>query len=178
MRCNLLPLATLVAPVMLLGSYANAEEFSAKLVGFEEVPVAIRSPGKGTLDLDLNKQARTINFTLTFSGLTAPVTQSHIHFGKRHVAGAVTVFFCTNLNNGPAGTQPCPAGGGTVSGMITGGNVLAIAAQNMPAGDFDALVELLESHTAYANVHTTNFPSGEIRGQIRRPDKDDEHHGR
>jgi CHRD domain len=178
MRCNFLPLATLVAPVMLLGSYANAaESFSAKLVGFEEIP-AIFSAGTGTLDLDLDKQARTLNFKLTFSGLSAPVTQSHIHFGKRHVVGGVTVFFCTNLNNGQAGTQACPAGGGTVSGMITGGNVLAIAAQNMPASDFDALVELLVSHTAYANVHTTNFPAGEIRGQIRKPDKDDDHRGR
>jgi CHRD domain len=62
--------------------------------------------------------------------------------------------------------------------MITGGNVLAIAAQGMPASDFDALVDLLVSNTAYANVHTTNFPAGEIRGQIRKPDKDDEHRGR
>jgi hypothetical protein len=177
MGCKLLPLATLVAPVMLLGTYAAAESFSAKLVGFEEVP-AIFSTGKGTLDLDLNKQARTINFKLTFSGLSAPVTQSHIHFGKRHVAGGITVFFCSNLSNGPAGTQLCPAGGGTVSGTITGGNVLAIAAQGMPASDFDALVDLLVSNTAYANVHTTNFPAGEIRGQIRKPDKDDEHRGR
>jgi CHRD domain len=178
MRCNLLTLATLVTPVMLLSSYAAGEPFTARLVGFEEVPSAILSPGKGTLELDLNKQARTINFKLTFSGLSAPVTQSHIHFGKRHVAGAITVFFCSNLNNGPVGIQACPAGGGTVSGIITGANVLAIPAQNMPAGDFDALVELLVSHTAYANVHTTNFPAGEIRGQIRAPHKDDEHHGR
>ena len=177
MRCKLLASATLVAPFMLLGAYANAEVFSAKLVGFEEVP-AIFSQGTGTLELDLNRKDRTITFKETFSGLSATVTQSHIHFGKRHVAGGVTVFFCTNLNNGPAGTQACPAGGGTVSGMITGGNVLAIAAQNMPASDFDALVELLVSHTAYANVHTTNFPTGEIRGQIRKPDKDDDHRGR
>ncbi len=177
MRFKLLASATLMAaPFMLLGAYANATEFSAKLVGFEEVPAAIFSKGSGTLDLDLNRNARTITFKLTFSGLSAPVTQSHIHFGKRHVAGGITVFFCTNLSNGPAGTQPCPAGGGTVTGTITGANVLAITAQAMPAGDFDALVTLLETHTAYANVHTTNFPAGEIRGQIRRGDRDDEDH--
>src|SRR5260370_9407959 len=109
MRFKLLASATLMAaPFMLLGAYANATEFSAKIVGIEELP-AIFSKGSGTLDLDLNRKARTITFKLTFSGLSAPVTQSHIHFGKRHVAGGVTVFFCTNQNNGPAGTQSCPA---------------------------------------------------------------------
>jgi hypothetical protein len=177
MRFKLLASATLMAaPFMLPGTDANATEFSAKLVGFEEVPAAIFSKGSGTLDLDLNRRARTITFKLTFSGLSAPVTQSHIHFGKRHVAGGVTVFFCSNLGNGPIGTAACPAGGGTVSGTITGANVLAIAAQAMPVGDFDALVTLLETHTAYANVHTTNFPAGEIRGQIRRGDRDDDDH--
>jgi hypothetical protein len=175
MRFKLLASATLMAaPFMLFGVNANATEFSARLVGFEELPAAIFSKGSGTLDLDLNRNARTLSFKLAFSGLSAPVTQSHIHFGKEHVAGGVTVFFCTNLGNGPTGTQPCPSGGGTVSRTITGANVLAIAAQAMPAGDFDALVTLLVTNTAYANVHTTNFPAGEIRGQIRRGDRDED----
>jgi hypothetical protein len=175
MRSRLLASATLAAASFtLLGAYANATEFSAKLVGFEEVPVAIFSRGSGTLDLDLNSRARTIAFKLTFSGLSAPVTQAHIHFGKRHVAGGITVFFCTNLSNGPAGTQACPASGGTVTGTIVGANVIGISAQGMPAADFDALVTLLATDTAYANVHTANFPAGEIRGQIRRHDSDDD----
>jgi hypothetical protein len=124
MHCKFaIPIWLFAAPVMLLGAPANATEFAAKIVGFQEVPSAIFSSGTGTLVLDLNKQARTITFKETFSGLSAPVTQSHIHFGKIHVAGGVTVFFCTNLNNGPAGTQPCPAGGGTVTGTITGSEV-------------------------------------------------------
>jgi hypothetical protein len=172
--------ATLMAaPFMLLGANASATEFSATFSGFEEVgPLnnetgAIFSPGKGTLDLDLNRSARTIAFKLTYSGLSASVTQSHIHFGKRHVPGGIMVFFCTNLSTGPAGTQACPAGGGTVTGTITGGNVLAVAGQHITAGDFDALVATLDSDTAYGNIHTTNFPGGEIRGQIRRHDEDD-----
>ena len=35
-------------------------------------------------------------------------------------------------------------------------------------GDFDALTDALTSNTAYGNIHTVNFPAGEIRGQIRR----------
>jgi CHRD domain len=180
MRFKLLASVTLMtAPFMLFGAYANATEFTTKFSGFEEVGAlnaetgAIFSPGTGTLDLDLNRNARTITFKLTYSGLSAPVTQSHIHFGKRHVPGGVMVFFCTNLNNGPAGTQTCPAGGGTVTGMITGASVIGPTAQHITPGDFDAVVAALDSNTVYGNIHTTNFPAGEIRGQVRRGDRDD-----
>jgi len=157
------------------GADRGNDRFSANLSGFEEVGAlgasetgAILSGGTGTLDLDLDRNSQVINFTLTFSGLNAPVTQSHIHFGKRHVAGGVMVFFCSNLNNGPAGTQPCPAGGGTVSGSITPASVVGPLGQGVTAGNFDAVVQALDSNTAYANIHTTSFPAGEIRGQVRR----------
>jgi hypothetical protein len=176
MRFKSLAATLMAAPFMLLGANAGATEFHATYSGFEEVGAlnaetgAILSNGEATLDLNLNRQARTLTFKLTFSGLGSPVTQSHIHFGKRHVPGNIIVFFCTNLNNGPAGTQACPAGGGTVTGTITGGNVIAVPSQNVPAGDFDALVAALDSDTAYGNVHTTQFPAGELRGQIRHDD--------
>ena len=172
MRCKLFASAALlVAPFMLFGTPANAEEFTAKMAGFHEAPTSIFSAnGQGTLHLDLDKKARTITFKETFSGLSSPVTQSHIHLGEIHTAGGVTVFFCTNLNNAPV--QPCPAGGGTITGTITAGNVIGLPAQGLPAGDFDALVELLESRSGYVNVHTTNFPAGEIRGQIHRGDEE------
>jgi hypothetical protein len=55
-----------------------------------------------------------------------------------------------------------------VTGTLTAANVLALAGQNVPAGDFDAVADALLSDTAYVNVHTTNFPAGEIRGQLSR----------
>jgi hypothetical protein len=149
-------------------------KFTAKLDGFQEVgglgageTGAILSDGKGTLKLTLDRVSSTISFELTFSGLSAPVTQSHIHFGRVHTAGGVMVFFCTNLGNGPAGTQPCPPNGGTVTGTFSAANVVGPAAQNVKPGDFDALTDALFSNSAYANVHTANFPAGEIRGQVR-----------
>jgi hypothetical protein len=181
MRFKLLASAMLMAaPLMLLGANAGAVEFSAAFSGFEEVGAlnaetgAIFSPGKATLDLDLNRNARTITFKLTYSGLSAPITQAHIHFGKRHVPGGVMVFFCTNISNGPAGTQLCPQGNATVTGMFTGASVVGPAAQHITPGDFDALVAAIDSNTAYGNIHTTNFPAGEIRGQVRRGDKEDD----
>jgi hypothetical protein len=150
------------------------EEFHADLAGFNEIGAlnsetgAIFTEGTGTLDLKLDRANETLTFTLKFKNLSAPVTQSHIHFGKVHVAGAVMVFFCSNLATAPAGTQPCPASGGTVTGTLTAANVLEIAGQNVTAGDFNALVQALLTDTAYANVHTTNFPAGEIRGQVVR----------
>jgi hypothetical protein len=162
----------------LSGSVAYAQEFGARLNGFEELGAlnaetgAIRSAGKGTLSLDVDKSQ--ITYTLTYSGLSAPVTQAHIHLGKIHVPGGVMVFFCTNGGNGPAGTPTCPASGGTVTGAWTAASVVGPAAQNVTPGDFSAVIDALNSNTAYANIHTTKFPAGEIRGQVRRGDREND----
>lgn len=180
-------LAVAASTLVLSAAAARAEQFSAKFSGFEEVgglgageTGAILSDGTGTLDLNLDRSTNTLAFTLTYSGLTS-VTQSHIHFGKRRVAGGIMVFFCSNLASPPPGTQPCPANAGTVSGTITAASVIGPTAQNVTPGDFDALTDALTSNTAYGNIHTTKFPAGEIRGQIHRvrdKDKDkDDHHG-
>jgi hypothetical protein len=161
-----------VAPAVLAAPHT--EEFNAVFSGFNEVGAlnaqtgAILSPGRATLELELNRANQTLAFTLKFSGLSAPVTQAHIHFGKVHMAGGVMVFFCSNLASPPPGTLPCPANGGTVTGMLGAANVLGPATQGVPAGDFQAIVDALQSDTAYANIHTTAFPAGEIRGEIRR----------
>ena len=147
-------------------------KFTARLDGFQEVGAlnnetgAIFTPGKGSLKLTVDRKAQSLSFELTYSDLSAAVTQSHIHFGRVHTPGGIMVFFCSNLTTAPAGTQPCPANGGTVTGTLSAGNVQAIAGQHVSAGDFDAVVQALLTNSAYANVHTTAFPAGEIRGQI------------
>ena len=154
---------------------SGAQAYFAKLSGFQEVgglgtgeTGAVLSPGSASVKLVLDKNAQTLTYTLTYAGLVN-VLQSHIHFGKEHVAGGVMVFFCSNLGNGPAGTPLCPDDTGTtvsVTGTITGASVVGPTAQNVTAGDFAAVVGALESDTAYANIHTKAFPAGEIRGQV------------
>jgi hypothetical protein len=191
-RDKLIRAVLLTTLIVFSASVAYAQEFKARLDGFQELGAinnqtgAIRSNASGSLRLDLDRRAGTATFTLTYTdvGTTAPltgtVTQAHIHFGKRHDSGGVLVFFCSNLGNGPAGTPACPLNSGTVSGTFTAASVVAIAGQNVKALDFDALADALESNTAYANIHTTALGAGEIRGQIRhdRGDHDDKDHGR
>ena len=155
---------------------------------------AVLSDGRGTAKLDLDRNAGTIAYTLKYKnvGVTPPKTGSvlfaHIHFGKSRDSGGVLVFFCSNVTPF-TGTGPTPpscntdsTGSGTVSGMWTYQDVQAIPGQNVQAGAgasginpaaFDALVDALDSNTAYANIHTTpGFPGGEIRGQCRSGDRE------
>jgi hypothetical protein len=204
--------ATLAAAVVAsAASYASAQEFTAHLTGFNEIgsiPTsvtvattpstvatgytgAVLSDGKSTVKLDLDKNAGTITYTLTYSnvGTTPPKTGTvlfaHIHFGKSRDSGGVLVFFCTNTTFSGTGPTPhsCPQNSGTVSGIWTKADVQMIQGQNVTAGDFDALVDALTSNTAYANVHTTSgttpenaFPGGEIRGQVHLAKEENEHH--
>lgn len=86
----------------------------------------------------------------------------------RSLNGGISVFLCSNLGNGPAGTQACPNPSGSVRGTITAANVIGPAGQEgIGAGEFDKLAQALRAGVAYVNVHTQQFPGGEIRAQLR-----------
>jgi CHRD domain-containing protein len=145
---------------------------SDELTGYQEsAPAAVSSTGTGSFRASIDDGARTITYELRYSGLESVATQSHIHFGDRHQNGGISAFLCTNLGNGPAGsvTPACPAGmtdEAVVTGTITPAQVVGPAAQGILPTQFDELVRAIRAGIAYANVHTTTFPSGEVRGQI------------
>jgi hypothetical protein len=180
-RDKLIGTALCAGVLALCGGHALAgEDFSARLVGFNETPLAILSDATGTLHLDLNDKAKTITYTLTYTGpFTSDVQQAHIHFGKVHVSGGIIVWLCqTAAKPSPVATTPqckTPSPSATVTGTIMASDVLPLSGQNVTAKDFDAIEDALNSNTAYTNIHTLNFPSGEIRGQIHKGDLDDKH---
>jgi len=144
------------------------ERFETQLSGLHEDPLVLSTTGSGRFRATLDAAGTTLSWELTYDGLEGALNQAHIHFGGRHQSGGIMVFLCTNLSNGPAGTQACPAGPARVTGSITSNDVIGPAQQGISAGDFAALLTALRTGTAYANVHSTLYPGGEIRGQVQR----------
>src|SRR6516162_6799205 len=149
---------------------AKADQIRALLTGYEETPAAVSTTGRGEFIATIDPDGDAIFYTETFSGLQAPVTQSHIHVGQLSITGSVVIFLCqTSSNPDPTGLAPqCPQEG-TVSGTIRAANVIAggTASQQLNAGDLAAVITAIRAGAAYANVHTQLSPGGEIRSQIR-----------
>ncbi len=167
-------IAVAAAGVLGVGASAVAagESGSERLTGYEEVP-ALSTPGSGTFRIALNRAGDAIRYRLTFSDLESAATQAHIHFENATNNGNIVVFLCSNLGNGPAGTQACPAAGGTIRGTIRAADVTALAAaQGIAAGEFDEFVDAIEAGATYVNVHSANRPGGEIRAQLAGDDHD------
>jgi len=156
--------------VLLVSSLAVAEGGKKnlkadELVGYQENP-DISTTATGSFKATIDDAARTIAYTLTYSGLEGTVQQSHIHFGKRAVNGGITLFLCgTAAFPGPAGTPTCPQSG-TVSRTASAADVIGPAGQGIEPGAFEELVAAMRAGHTYANVHSTKWPGGEIRAQI------------
>ena len=110
---------------------------------------------------------------MSYSDLEGSITQSHIHLGNVGVNGGISVFLCTNLGNGPGGTQPCPASPATITGTILAADVSpnipatgAARTQGINTEEIDELVAAIRAGATYVNVHTTLWPGGEVRSQI------------
>jgi len=163
--------ATIIAVVSLaLGAVAwahgSGRSINERLSGFEETP-ALSTPGHGEFRATVDKSAQEIHYRLTFNDLESDVTQAHIHFENATNSGAIVVFLCTNLGNGPVGTQACPAGGGTITGTIGPADVTDLAAaQGIAAGEFQEFVRAIRAGATYVNVHTVDRAPGEIRAQL------------
>src|SRR5215467_13704060 len=134
MKRLLLVVLALFCVSALTASAAEKNRLTAKLAGIHETnPSTIISNGSGTLTATLNDDS-TITFTLSYKNLSTPVTQAHIHIGATKITGGISVFFCTNLGNGPAGTPTCPndaTNSGTVTHTVTAADVVGPAVQGV-----------------------------------------------
>lgn len=157
----------LIALLYIFSVSANAERLAALLTGYEEVP-AVSTAATGEFRGTIIQNGNTINYELTYSGLTS-VSQAHIHFAQQGVNGGVVVWLCaTEAIPGPSGTPTCPANGLSVSGTITATKVVASATfgQQLSAGELSELIAAIRAGVTYVNVHTEASSAGELRGQI------------
>ena len=166
-----------------IGSYAVAgsgkDNVKADtMTGYLEVPGGpVSSVARGEFTATIDDAARTIHYTLEYSGLEGDVRQAHIHFGQRSVSGGISIWLCeTAANPRPVGSPDvpdCPQSG-TVDFTVGAAHVVGPAAQGIAGGEFEEIVAAIRAGRAYANVHSSKFPGGEIRGQINDDDQRDD----
>jgi CHRD domain len=141
----------------------------AVLVGlFAVLALAAGSAGANSPAIPLNAEQETTGSTSTGSGffsytiegdqlcytlevrdLTMAPFAAHIHIGPRNVAGPIVVGLLTP-----------PAATSTVSECIT-----AVEGGNLTPAELAAIAA--DPRNYYVNVHTANWPGGEVRGQLK-----------
>jgi hypothetical protein len=167
MRTGLFAVATGAFVVAMLGVTVRADDdgghrtvFRARLRSTSQAPANFTA-GKGRFHLKINDATATIDFTLTYSDVADTPAAAHVHLGQRNVNGGVAFFLCGG------GSKPaCPAAPATITGTVVAADIVGPTDQGVAAGDFATVAAAIREGLAYANVHTTPFPAGEIRGQL------------
>jgi hypothetical protein len=135
---------TIILSAMIFSITAAAQQkFTVSLHGRQEVP-ANNSPGSGNCMVTLNQTETQITVECSYRNLTSNVTGAHIH------------------DNAPVGVNGPIRFNFNYTGGTTG-TIGPLLFSTTPA----QIVEL-RSNKWYVNIHTANFPGGEIRGQVKR----------
>jgi hypothetical protein len=129
-------LLSFVLSLTIYTASAKLYSISASLSGANESP-ANSATGTGKLTGTIDNVSNVLNYTITFTGLTGPISGSHFHNAAIGVNGPVIVPFSATTSPFTGSATILP----TQTAAIFNGNV-------------------------YVNLHTSAFPGGEIRGQL------------
>ena len=164
-----LNLVSLVFAFLMLSGMAKADQlvFTTTMTGAQEVPPS-GSPGIGSALVTIDTITNLMTVNVSFAGLVSPTTIAHIHCCA--APGGIAI---------PATTVPSFPGFpvGVTTGTYLQTFDLTLASTYNPAfiaanggtvaGAQAAFTTGLINGLAYFNIHTTQFPGGEIRGQLQ-----------
>ena len=143
----------------LLKSGSKVLNFRTHLSGTNEVP-ANNSEASGQAIFQLSKDGEELSYKLIVDDISN-VVASHIHLAPAGTNGGVVVWLYPSA-------PPPQLINGVFSGVLAEGTItksdLRGALAEMELSD---LIQHFYNDNAYVNVHTTLFPGGEIRGQIK-----------
>ena len=133
-------LAVLAAGLLFsVAAHAETLSFHTKLEGSKE-KIPNNVPATGTATLDLDTATKVAHYTVIYNGLSSPPIKVHLHGPKEEGMKAPAIL--DEHSDHP--TSPTT---GTVT--LT-----------------DHQIDLLKSGKLYVNVHSQNYPDGEIRGWL------------
>lgn len=151
---------TLSAPVHVTAqAVGQTHNLETHLAGRTEVP-ANNSLAQGQAIFRLSEDGTELHYKLIVANILN-VTQAHIHLGPPDGTGGIVVWLYPSAP--PAMLIPGRSQGTLAEGTITASQLVGAL-----LGDtLDDLMDEIRDNNAYVNVHTSQFPPGEIRGQIR-----------
>lgn len=170
MRLTLTVLA-LIAFSLVAVPAAHATVYIANLSGAGESPPT--SPGTGFAEVTFDGVAHMLTVDVTFSGLLGTTTASHIHAPTAApLTGNAGVATQTPFFTGfPIGVTSGTYNHTFDTTLASTWNSAYIAANGgTPAGAEAAFATALQGGEAYMNIHTNQFPGGEIRGFLVIPE--------
>ncbi len=163
-----LNLAGLLVMLLMFSAIARADQlaFTGNLTGAQEVPPT-GSPGVGSALVTLDTATNLLTVNVSFAGLLSPTIASHIHCCAGPGANALVATAVPTFPGFPLGVTT-----GTylmtfdLTAASTYNPAFITAHGGTVAGAQAAFIAGLLNGQTYLNVHTSQFPTGEIRGQL------------
>jgi hypothetical protein len=135
--------------------------FIAPMSADQEVTITpVESHARGISTFRLSPDGQALHYQILVNRIEN-VTMAHIHIAPAGANGPVAVWL---YPDGP----PAMLIQGRTDGVLARGTITDARVIGPLAGQgLDGLLEALRDGRAYVNVHTSQYPAGEIRGQIK-----------
>lgn len=144
-----------IYPLSVKSKLGETFNFTTSLKGRNEVP-PVPSDAAGHVSIKINKDETEIHYKITAANIEN-VRASHFHIAPAGSNGGVVAFLYSNSDQ-PSG----PQNGVLVEGIITADNLI----NSMLGQPLSNLIDEIRAGNVYVNVHTSQYPGGEIRGQL------------
>jgi hypothetical protein len=137
----------------------NDHHMGTHLTGAEEFPDPRDTDAQGQATFQINDEGTAISYKLNVANIEN-VRQAHIHLAPAGSNGDIVAWLY------PA-APPQVLIPGRTQGTLGEGELTAASLVGPLAGQpLSALIDAMRNGGTYVNVHTSQFPPGEIRGQI------------
>jgi hypothetical protein len=136
----------------------GAMNFNVYLTGSDEVP-PVRTQATGRATFQVTNNGNDLHYKLTVTDIEN-VSMAHIHIGSKGKEGAIVVWLY------PVAPPPVllsgKSNGVIAEGDITSANLIG----PLQGKDLSSLLKMMENGQVYVNIHTSQHPDGEIRGEF------------
>jgi hypothetical protein len=162
-------LALAIAAMPTAADCAADQVFFGYLSGANEQPLPVASPGYGFALVTYSPGTAMMRVQVTFASLTAGTSASHIHccFSPPTTTTAGVATTLPSFAGFPLGVTAGAYDNTLDMTNATSYSPAFVTAQGSIAAALNALLTGMTNGTAYFNIHTTMFPAGEIRANMK-----------